>query len=577
MAKKVVVDTTKETKTGGGEVKSWGEMRAAPYNPRRIKSQNLAALKISLLTFGDISGAVYNKRTGNIVCGHQRRKALEKMELSAIEWGAPYEVELGDGETHPKFTSSERLGHVSLPGGARITIREVDWDEIFEKAANIVANSPHLSGEYTQDVVTLLDEIKMSPMKLPPLKLDAIEANVLKTLDGVDKSKEDEEAEHSLKRGADTAQDASDVRQGAYCPLRDQFDVAIGKCSYKCLYCFIATTRAQIAVGSGVRLVSPGAIELRVEEAAARSNLIVTGICIEPTLPEVEPGMLDLLKAAAKKKVNVLISTKNPAGALSIAKNAKFPLELLSVRTAFSMPTREKTAFLEPGAPPLDARIAGIRSLIKAGVGTIIRWQPLFLGYYDGMEEVLSQCPGVERVIVEPFRSFPAGRGYFLRINKALDKDDQNWDVYCKRWERTTGSGKYYGDMNWFDVEPDKLWEQYSIIRTMAHNHGAKFGISSMYFGVPYVRLNDGPYCCHLDRWTDHDVRPSEQSISYLYGTGREKELSCPIMQNMDISDGDYWIAVLDGIGVCNDKRNPILQHPLPKDGVSDKLRARRK
>lgn len=168
------ISNTKKVKDGGGKaVSTWGEMGAAKYNPRRIKTEALEALRRSLLTFGDISGAVYNKRTGNIVCGHQRRKALTSVKLSTIAWGEPYEVTLGDGDVHAQFKSTERAGFVTMEGGARIAVREVNWPSIFEKAANLAANNPHIAGEFTEDVAKLIDEIGgVMPKMLPALKLE---------------------------------------------------------------------------------------------------------------------------------------------------------------------------------------------------------------------------------------------------------------------------------------------------------------------------------------------------------------------------------------------------------------------
>lgn len=48
------------------------DLAAAPYNPRRISEDAAAGLRGSIETFGDLSGIVWNERTGNLVAGHQR-------------------------------------------------------------------------------------------------------------------------------------------------------------------------------------------------------------------------------------------------------------------------------------------------------------------------------------------------------------------------------------------------------------------------------------------------------------------------------------------------------------------------
>src|ERR1039457_1045090 len=60
----------------------------APYNPRRIEPDQLAALRRSLRTFGAVEPVVANRRSGRIVGGHQRVKAAEAegIETLPVVW-----------------------------------------------------------------------------------------------------------------------------------------------------------------------------------------------------------------------------------------------------------------------------------------------------------------------------------------------------------------------------------------------------------------------------------------------------------------------------------------------------------
>jgi DNA modification methylase len=90
-----------------------------PKNPRKISDDQLRRLDKSLTEFGDLSGFVYNKRTGNLVSGHQRQKVLPpEANVVLLEGG---------------------YGYVELNGN-RFSYREVDWDETKEKAAVVAAN-----------------------------------------------------------------------------------------------------------------------------------------------------------------------------------------------------------------------------------------------------------------------------------------------------------------------------------------------------------------------------------------------------------------------------------------------------
>jgi len=58
------------------ERKRVGELQPAPYNPRIISQEALDSLADSISRFGLVEPVVWNRRTGNVVGGHQRIKVL---------------------------------------------------------------------------------------------------------------------------------------------------------------------------------------------------------------------------------------------------------------------------------------------------------------------------------------------------------------------------------------------------------------------------------------------------------------------------------------------------------------------
>lgn len=97
-----------------------------PRNPRTISDQALKGLITSLEEFGLIEPIVYNKRTGFIVGGHQRVKALR---------AAGYKE-------------------------AQVLI--VDFPEEKELLANLSLNNPKIQGEFSQDAGDLIGEMMLS-------------------------------------------------------------------------------------------------------------------------------------------------------------------------------------------------------------------------------------------------------------------------------------------------------------------------------------------------------------------------------------------------------------------------------
>lgn len=114
-----------------------GELAPNPRNPRKITDKELERLKRALMEFGDLSGIVFNRRSQQLVGGHQRSKVIPKTAKIVIKKRYPA----------PTRTGTVAQGHVLIKG-ERYAYREVDWDEAKEKAAVIAANKHGGSWDY---------------------------------------------------------------------------------------------------------------------------------------------------------------------------------------------------------------------------------------------------------------------------------------------------------------------------------------------------------------------------------------------------------------------------------------------
>jgi len=100
---------------------SLSEMSPAEYNPRKISKKAAKGLSKSIEEFGMMIPIVWNERSGNIVGGHQRYDLLKK-----------------NGEE-----------------GTDVVV--VDLDDNEEVALNIALNSKTIRGDFTKEVVGLLE------------------------------------------------------------------------------------------------------------------------------------------------------------------------------------------------------------------------------------------------------------------------------------------------------------------------------------------------------------------------------------------------------------------------------------
>lgn len=115
-----------------GNHRKVSDLKPNPHNPRGITDEQLSMLEKSIKQFGDLGGIVFNRRTQQLVGGHQRIKTFQKGE-----WDVVIDHEYDEAT----IVGTVALGYVlNLQTGERFSYREVEWDLDKEKAANIAAN-----------------------------------------------------------------------------------------------------------------------------------------------------------------------------------------------------------------------------------------------------------------------------------------------------------------------------------------------------------------------------------------------------------------------------------------------------
>lgn len=115
------------------------DINPAQYNPRIISDAAFEGLKESIKKFGIVGNFVVNTKNNVLVSGHQRLKACESLGIK------------------------------------KVPVIEVDLSEAEEKALNIALNSQAISGDYTDGLQDLLEEIKLEFPEYQDIKLDMLE------------------------------------------------------------------------------------------------------------------------------------------------------------------------------------------------------------------------------------------------------------------------------------------------------------------------------------------------------------------------------------------------------------------
>jgi len=126
-----------------------------PRNPRAISEAALEGLTSSIREFDCVQPPIWNQRTGRVVGGHQRLKALAALGRKAVE------------------------------------VVVVDLDEDRELALNVTLNSRHIAGEWTQGLEEILEELEASMgATFVDLRLDRLHLD----LDELSEAWDDEDA-----------------------------------------------------------------------------------------------------------------------------------------------------------------------------------------------------------------------------------------------------------------------------------------------------------------------------------------------------------------------------------------------
>jgi DNA modification methylase len=119
------------------------DLNPAPYNPRQISRSAMVGLRASMKRFGNVQPILVNERSGYVISGHQRLKVLKAQRVRDAD------------------------------------VVVVDLDETEERALNVALNNPHIAGEFTDDLQSLLAQIRADDATLfSDLRMDALLADV---------------------------------------------------------------------------------------------------------------------------------------------------------------------------------------------------------------------------------------------------------------------------------------------------------------------------------------------------------------------------------------------------------------
>ena len=197
----------------------------ASYNPRKISDKAKKALRDNIERVGLLGGIVWNKRTGNLVSGHQRVTILD-------------EINGYDGKGNDYF----------------INVEVVDLSEKEEKEQNLFMNNKNVQGEFDEETLKTImndidfsnagfDDFDISSLCIGDTQMTGITTNfseVTKTDSGKKVDKKNQEKPKKKEESASTSKFYNDKKDDVLSCLVLSFDSQEEKVKFLCEYGFDA-------------------------------------------------------------------------------------------------------------------------------------------------------------------------------------------------------------------------------------------------------------------------------------------------------------------------------------------------
>jgi len=148
---------------------STADLRPDAANPRQIKKVAQRGLAASLKEFGDLSGIVFNRKTKELVAGHQRMD-----QIRSAYGERPIEV----------VDQVAGLHGIRIDADHFFPVRFVNWSVAKQRAANVAANNQKLQGEFTDDLANYLQNIEAElEAELPGLANQVLLGDLMQLVD----------------------------------------------------------------------------------------------------------------------------------------------------------------------------------------------------------------------------------------------------------------------------------------------------------------------------------------------------------------------------------------------------------
>jgi DNA repair photolyase len=488
-----------------------------PKNPNKHPKEQIELLAKFIEQNGWRHPIIISKRSGYVVCGEGR------------------------------YWAAKHNGYTQVP----VDYQDFE-DEEQEMAVLIQDNKIQEFSEW--DIEKLANEFSVEDLKEFGFESKEIR-NIMDAKDWVHITVDGEEM--VVKEEADEGTKLLGREQACYCALNQRIDLGKGECPHKCLYCYVRSITGMHLLKGQIKLVKLGKLKNYMRERKER-DCVVIGNCLDACLPIFRDLVEFLLDYSQKHNIYLIFQTKVPKVLLEILQEKNIRnKDLVIPKVSFSICTEEMADILEPNAEKFRSRVETLLRFKEAGYRVIVRVAPLFLGYYDGIEDLIKEVEP-NAFVVEPYRVNRLNEYLYGDLNKIINIRD-----YFQKW----GNGKFFSDCNWYDYDVVKLYDEYSKIKGICGKYNIPFGICSGNFGYQCGLLNDGKYCCQIDPSINYD----KDALCVRIKENRINEVIVPALYRYEVNSKD-WELELTRILFVNDNSIPLLT-----EEVLAKERERRK
>ena len=255
--------------------------------------------------------------------------------------------------------------------------------------------------------------------------------------------------------------------KAAFCSCLPKYNLNtyLGRCAHKCIYCYAVKFPSFVGpVHSRLKLVEQ--IEAMIKNTKVKLPVMLSD-CTDPYQPlESRYGMTRrCIELLAKNDFPLLIATKSDLAVRDINIFKQTPTVVAMTVTT---PREEIAKLMEPFAPSPKRRLSALQAIVKGGIPTVARIDPILPGINDDLDDFEDLVSSLASVGVRQVTTSTA-----KLVRGAFSDFKQTYPLMWKKLASEYADGVWLAGYKYLKAE--KRQELVAKLRQIVLKHGLEF------------------------------------------------------------------------------------------------------